>query len=98
VAGTPTVQDALTLLDGGWIPDYFAAAELEVQAQLALTTDRKRTIDAGGGISLGPVQLQGRLAETFSRGETANLQVRCTLQRKARSRALSEATEALASQ
>jgi hypothetical protein len=101
--------DALTKLDGkapgvedlkaafalGWTPDYFVGAELQISAQLTMSTARERQVGGSGGVTFGPVQIQGSLAESFHQATETNLSVNCVLKRQSRSAGLDYALTAL---
>ena len=87
----------LELLEGGWTPDFFAAAGVEVNGQLTMTTARRRETTVGGGLKFGPVSLEGSYTEEFSQGTTTNLSVRVSLVRQSRSKGLENAFSSLAS-
>jgi hypothetical protein len=92
---TPGVDDLLRAYQEGYLPDHFVAAELQVSAQLTMTTARERTIGANGGLEFGPLRLEGSLTETFQQGTTTNLSVTCTLVRQARSKGIENTLSAL---
>jgi hypothetical protein len=101
--------DALTKLDGkapgiedlkaaftlGWTPDYFLGAELQITAQLTMSTARERQIGGTGGVTFGPVQIQASLTESFHQGTQTNLSINCLLKRQSRSAGLDYALQAL---
>ena len=93
----PTTEDLLAAYEAGWLPDFHAAVDLTVSAQLAMTTSRERTTDAGGSVQFGPLRIEGRLAESFSQGTTTNLSVSATLRRESRGTAIAAALAALGS-
>ena len=95
LGGQVDLAGVLDAINGGWLPDYFAAAELNVSAQLAMSTSRQQVVQAQGGVNIGPIQLTGSLAETTARGENTNVTVTCTLERQSRSKAMSNAFDAL---
>ncbi len=95
LGGNVTLDGILQSMQAGWLPDYFAAAELTVSAQLAMSSSRQQTIQGTAGATLGPVQVTGSLAQTTARAENTNLTVTATLERQSRSKAVGNAFDAL---
>ena len=92
---TPDADTVKAALAGGWMPDYFIGAELQVAAQLTMSTSRQRQVDGKGSVTFGPVQIQGGLSETFQQGTQTNLSVSCVLTRQSRSSGLDYALQSL---
>lgn len=92
---TPGVDDVLKAFQAGWLPDFFAAASLEVSAQLTVTSTRERTISGSGAVGFGPIQISGSLAETVRTGSNTNLGVTVTMERQSRNKSLEYALNAL---
>lgn len=93
--GNPSVDGILAAFKAGWLPDYYAAAGLEVSAQLAMSTARQQNINATGGVVLGPVQLNAQFGIQTNEATNTNLTVTARLERQSRSSALSNAFESL---
>jgi hypothetical protein len=91
----PGTEDLLKLLAAGWTPDMFIGAELTIDASLAMTTSRERKVTAGGGITWGPLKLEGGLANSFQQGTQTNVSVHCVLKRQSRSAGLGYALTSL---
>lgn len=91
----PTLTDLLGLMEEGWLPDFFAGTELEIAAQLAMTTARERQASGGGSVQLGPLQLTGSLSTSLRQATTTNVAVTIRLARQSRSQGLEYAIQAL---
>ena len=91
----PGTAELVKVLETGWTPDFFVGSQMSVSAQLAMTTTRERKVSGGGGVTLGPLRIEGSLAETFQQGTQTNLAVTVDLVRQSRSRAVTAAVEAL---
>ena len=90
-----SVDDLVNLWQQGWLERYFAAAGIDLSAQLVVSSGRERTLNAQGGVTIGPVSISATYAETFRQATTTNLSVSIQLQRQSRSDALTEAFGAL---
>lgn len=73
--GTSKVTQAAALKAAGVTPDFWMGARVTIAAQLTMTTLEKRTIAASGGGTLGPISIQGSLAEETDDGTNTNLSV-----------------------
>lgn len=71
----------IKLLDSGYLPDYNHAVRATLTAQLAMNTERKRTVDAGGAVSFGPVQLKGDFATSLDQTTATNVSVTIEMER-----------------
>lgn len=91
----PGTDDLLKAFASGWLPDFFAASELQLSAQLSMTTARERKVGGTGGVEFGPLKLEGSLSETFTQGTGTNLSITTTLVRRSRSSGLENALSAL---
>ena len=91
----PGTDELLKLFQAGWFPDYFAAAELDVEAQLVMATSRERKVSGSGSVTFGPIRIEGTLSNAFAQGTQTNLSVRATLRRQSRSSGLEYAISAL---
>ena len=91
----PGIDEALKAMQGGWIPSYYAGAELQVGAQLSMSTARERKVAANGKVTFGPISVEGGLSTSLTQGTTTNLSVNCVMRRQARSYGLEEALSAL---
>ncbi|HEU4751927.1 MAG TPA: hypothetical protein VFU47_02385 [Armatimonadota bacterium] len=88
-------ETLLKLFAAGWLPDFFVTAQMELAAQLTMSTARERQVSGTGGVTFGPVKLEGSLSNTFHQGTSTNLSVSCTLVRQSRNAALDAAYAAL---
>ncbi len=91
----PGTAELAKVLETGWTPDFFVGSQLSLSAQLAMTSTRERKVAGGGGVTLGPLRIEGSLTETFQQGTQTNLSVTVELVRQSRSRAVTGAIEAL---
>lgn len=82
-------------LSAGWTPDYFIGAELQIAAQLTMSTQRERKLDATGGVAWGPIKIEASFGQTFAQGTQTNLSVNAILKRQSRSQGLEYALSAL---
>lgn len=92
----PGAEELLALFEQGYFPDYFAGTELQINAQLTLTSSRERKASGGGGVGFGPVRIEASLSESFLQGSQTNLSVSCVLRRQSRSAGIEHALAALA--
>lgn len=91
----PGTDDLLKLLEAGYLPDYYVGAELQIAAQLTLTTARERKVSGSGAVTFGPLKLEGSLSETFRQATTTNLSITTTLVRQSRSKGIENVLSAL---
>jgi hypothetical protein len=91
----PGLDDLAKALQSGWLPDYFIGAEIQVNAQLTMTTVRGQSADVKVGTGLGPITISGGFSESFRQGTNTNLSVTCTLTRQSRTKAIENAFQAL---
>lgn len=91
----PGTAELRSLLESGYLPDYFIGTEVHLTAQLTMSTARERTHSAGGGIGFGPLRIEGGLSNGFRQGTQTNLSVDLTLVRQSRNQGLAYALTAL---
>jgi len=87
----------VTLLEEGWLPDFMAAASVNVRADLSMTTGRERTTNAGGSVNLGPLSITGSFTDKMTQGTTTNLSVTVEFTRRSASAIISAARDSLRS-
>lgn len=77
----PSTDELIKLLKSGYLPDYNQAVRATMTAQLAMNTERKRTVDGGGAVAFGPVQLKGDFASSLDQTTGTNISVTIELER-----------------
>ena len=82
---TVSAQVMSDLLDKGYIPDFYAAADLDLEAQLTMSTTRERKTSGTGSITYGPLKIEATLGNSLVQGTNTNLTIRCHLQRTSKS-------------
>lgn len=95
---TPGVADVKSLYEEGWLPDYFAASALTLDAQLSMATTRERTIGGQADVAVGPLKLTGSLSTSLKQATNTNVAVSITLERQSRNQGLTNAFESLTQQ
>src|SRR5688500_15402609 len=80
----PGTDTLIRLLDEGYVPDYFAGVDLDLSAQLSIATTRERRGSGTGGVTFGPVKIEGTLANSFTQATQTNLTVAATLRRQSK--------------
>ena len=90
---TPGIDEIQALIESGWLPDFYAASKVQLDASLSLTTSRERTSGGSGGVEFGPIKITGTFANSFSQGTVSNVTVSLELARGSRDRALNSIFE-----
>ena len=70
----------------------FVAGEIDLTAQLAMSTERTRSVDAKGAVTFGPLSLTGGFNSSLKQTTATNLSIHVVLARQSRSSALSYKT------
>lgn len=79
---------ALRLLEEGYLPDFYAATQVQIDAQLSMTTARDRQVSGSGSVTVGPLILEGSLANTFRQATTTNVAVSIQMDRESKNRGI----------
>lgn len=82
------LEVALQLLEEGYLPDFYAATQVQLDAQLTMTTARDRQQSGGGSVNFGPIRLEGSMANTFRQATTTNLAVSIQMERESKNRGI----------
>lgn len=69
------------LLEVGYLPDYYHAAETTVSGSVSATVTRKSDVTAGGEVAAGPVRVIGNLKKGTETTEASNVQFTIRMER-----------------